>query len=152
MGKDRRVPETHSRTEGQVRARAWNILAALLVLLTVACGGGDGEAETAAEVVVDRERVPQGTQEAQAALEGFLSSPFITETQAELSRDMAWRLCVAFDQGVAWQEFEDGEKANREAQGAPLSDLELTGVRTVARMGTAAYCPEHADKTPPPSS
>ena len=119
------------------------ILTCLAVLLLVACGGGDSEEDAIAS------RTPRGTEEAQEALDRFLDNPFISEVQAEQSRDMVWRACAALQEGGgAWQGFEDQEVAASEESGRALSPIELTGMRTAASLGISAYCPQHEDKTP----
>ena len=118
------------------------ILTLLAVLLLVSCGGGDSEEDDIAS------RTPRGTEEAQEALENFLANPFITEAQAEQSRDMVWRACAALQEGTAWQEVEDQEVAAVEESGRSLSPIELTGMRAGAALGISAYCPQHEDKMP----
>ncbi len=118
------------------------ILTCLAVLLLVACGGGDSEEDDIAS------RTPRGTEEAQEALETFLANPFITEAQAEQSRDMVWQACAALQEGSAWQDFEDQEVAAIEESGRLLSPFELIGMRTGASLGISAYCPQHEDKMP----
>ena len=118
------------------------VAALLLGLLLVSCGGGDSEEDAIAS------RTPRGTEEAQEALDKFLDNPFITEAQAEQSRDMVWRACAALQEGGAWQGFEDQEVAAIEESGRPLSPIELTGMRTAASLGISAYCPQHEDKMP----
>ena len=115
----------------------------LLIVMLAACGGE--ESDTAAD---DGPRVPQGTEEAQASFESFLSSPFITETQAEETRAMVWRACAAFDEGGAWQEFEDQTIADADAEGRTMGSLQITGMRSAAGLGIPAYCPEHSGKGP----
>ena len=114
----------------------------LAVLLLVACGGGDSEADDIAS------RTPRGTEEAQGAFENFLGQPFITEEQAEQSRDLVWQACAALQEGGAWQEFEDQQLAAIEQQGRVLSPIEITGMRAAAALGISAYCPQHEDKAP----
>ena len=120
------------------------LLFLLFVLIVAACSG------EAPESSVDpvAERSPQGSEEAQTSFEGFLDSPFISDSQAASTRDMVWSACAAFAEGVTWQEFEEQTKADAEAQGTPLSALELAGMRTAAGLGILAYCPEHSDKGP----
>ena len=118
------------------------IFTLLAVLLLVSCGGGDSEEDDIAS------RTPRGTEEAQEALENFLANPFITEAQAEQSRDMVWRACAALQEGTAWQEVEDREVAAVEESGRSLSPIELTGMRAGAALGISAYCPQHEDKMP----
>ncbi len=118
------------------------IFTLLAVLLLVSCGGGDSEEDDIAS------RTPRGTEEAQEALENFLANPFITEAQAEQSRDMVWRACAALQEGTAWQEVEDQEVAAVEESGRSLSPIELTGMRAGAALGISAYCPQHEDKMP----
>ncbi len=118
------------------------IFTLLAVLLLVSCGGGDSEEDDIAS------RTPRGTEEAQEALENFLANPFITEAQAEQSRDMVWRACAALQGGDAWQEVEDQEVAAVEESGRSLSPIELTGMRAGAALGISAYCPQHEDKMP----
>ena len=118
------------------------IFTLLAVLLLVSCGGGDSEEDDIAS------RTPRGTEESQEALENFLANPFITEAQAEQSRDMVWKACAALQEGGAWQEFEDREVAAIEESGRPLSPIELTGMRAGASLGISAYCPQHEDKMP----
>ena len=118
------------------------IFTLLAVLLLVSCGGGDSEEDDIAS------RTPRGTEEAQKALENFLANPFITEAQAEQSRDMVWRACAALQEGDAWQGFEDQEVAAIEESGRLLSPIELTGMRAGAALGISAYCPQHEDKMP----
>ncbi len=124
--------------------KSWNAkrLVTLLLasVLLVACGNGDGDPIA--------ERIPQGTEADQQALEDFLSNPFITEEQAEQSRDMVWRACAHFDEGGEWQEFEDQQVADREDQGAPLTALELGGMRSAAALGVLAYCPAYEASSP----
>ena len=115
----------------------------LLIVILVACG--DDESDSAAD---DGPRVPQGTEEAQASFESFLSSPFITETQAEETRAMVWRACAAFDEGGTWQEFEDKTIADADAEGRTLGSLQITGMRLAAGLGISAYCPEHEEQAP----
>ena len=71
-----------------------NIAALLLGLLLVSCGGGESEEDAAIA-----SRTPRGTEKAQAALDRFLDNPFISEAQAEQSRDMVWRACAALQEG-----------------------------------------------------
>ncbi len=118
------------------------IFTLLAVLLLVSCGGGDSEEDDIAS------RTPRGTEEAQEALENFLANPFITEAQAEQSRDMVWQACASLQEGTAWQEVEDREVAAIEESGRPLSPIELTGMRAAAALGISAYCPQHEDKMP----
>lgn len=118
------------------------ILILLALLLLASCGGGDAEAEAIAS------RTPTGTEEAQEALESFLGNPFITDEQREQSKDMVWRACAAFQDGATWQEVEDQELATLAEGGRTLTDLELSGMRTGAKLGVSAYCPQHEDKTP----
>lgn len=118
------------------------ILTLLTVLLLVGCGGGNSEADDIAS------RTPRGTEEAQAAFDSFLDQPFITDEQAEQSRDMVWQACAALQEGVAWQEFEDEQLAAIEQQGRTLSPIEITGMRAAAGLGLSAYCPQHEDKAP----
>lgn len=118
------------------------IATALAVLMLAACGGDGSDASD------DGPQIPQGTEEAQESFESFLSSPLITETQAEETRAMVWRACTAFDEGGTWQEFEDRTKADAEAEGRALGTLQVTGMRIAAGRGVAAYCPEHSDKAP----
>lgn len=117
------------------------VAALLTALLLVSCGG-DAEADAIAS------RTPTGTQEAQDAFERFLGQPFITEEQADQSRDAVWRACGALQEGGAWQEFEDQELAAIEEQGRALSPIEIAGLRTAAALGISAYCPQHEDKAP----
>lgn len=117
-------------------------LTLLAILVLVACGGGTSEEDDIAS------RTPRGTEEAQEAFENFLGQPFITEEQAEQSRDMVWRACAALQEGSAWQEVEDQELAALEQQGRTLSPIELSGMRSAAGLGISAYCPQHEDKTP----
>ena len=119
------------------------VAALLLGLLLVSCGGGDSE-----EADAIASRTPRGTEEAQAALDRFLDNPFISEAQAEQSKDMVWRACAALQEGVNWQEFEDQEFAAIEKSGRALSDLEISGMRSGASLGISAYCPQHEGKTP----
>lgn len=119
-----------------------SVVGALIVLMLAACGGEDSESAD------DGPQIPQGTEEAQASFEQFLSSPFISETQAEETRAMVWSACAAFDEGTTWQEFEDQTKADAEAEGRPLGSLQIAGMRTAAGKGIAAYCPRHSDKAP----
>ncbi|MCE2527593.1 MAG: hypothetical protein J4G00_08690 [Actinomycetia bacterium] len=119
------------------------VAALLLGLLLVSCGGGDSE-----EADAIASRTPRGTEEAQAALDRFLDNPFITEEQAEQSKDMVWRACAAMQDGVGYQEFEAQELAVLEEGGRILSDLELSGMRTGASLGISAYCPQHEDQSP----
>ena len=118
------------------------ILTLPALLLLMACGGGDSEAEDIAS------RTPRGTEEAQEAFENFLGQPFITEEQAEQSKDMVWRACASLQEGSTWQEVEDQELAALEQQGRTLSPIELSGMRAAAGLGFAAYCPQHEDKAP----
>ncbi|MCQ3804103.1 MAG: hypothetical protein OXC98_07850 [bacterium] len=119
------------------------VAALLLGLLLVSCGGGDSE-----EADAIASRTPRGTEEAQAALDRFLDNPFITEEQAEQSKDMVWRACAAMQDGVGYQEFEAQELAVLEEGGRILTDLELGGMRTGASLGISAYCPQHEDQSP----
>lgn len=120
-----------------------SVLYLLVVVVLAACGGE--ESNTAAD---DGPRVPQGTEEAQAAFESFLSNPFISETQAEEARVMVWQACEAFDQGDAWQAFEDRTIADAAAEGRTMGNLEISGMRSAGGLGIVAYCPEHSDKRP----
>lgn len=113
------------------------LMATLLALLLLAACGGESQ-----------ERVPQGTEEDQQAFEAFLSNPFITEEQAEQSRDQVWRACEHFSDGGAWPEFEEQEIATSEEEGVPLGALQITGMRAAAALGILAYCPDHEDKKP----
>lgn len=119
------------------------LASAFAVLLLAACGGEDSG--TGAD---DGPQVPQGTEEAQTSFDGFLSSPFITETQAEETRAMVWRACAALDAGGAWQEFEDKTVSDADAEGRTMGSLQIAGMRTAAGLGIPAYCPEHSDKAP----
>ena len=112
----------------------------LLALLFLASCGGDAEAEAIAS------RTPTGTEEAQEALEGFLGNPFITDEQREQSKDMVWRACASLQDGATFQEVWDSELALVAETGRTLTDLELSGMRTGAKLGIAAYCPQHEDK------
>ncbi len=125
-----------------MRTMSRQVVALLLGLLLVSCGGGDSEEDAIAS------RTPRGTEEAQVALERFLDNPFISEAQAEQSRDMVWRACAALQEGGAWQEFEDQEVAASEESGRALSTLEISGMRSVASLGMSAYCPQHEGITP----
>ena len=118
------------------------VAGALIVLMLAACGGEDSGTDD------DGPQIPQGTEEAQASFEQFLSSPFISESQAEETSAMVWSACAAFDEGATWPEFEDQTKADAEAEGRPLGSLQLAGMRTAAGKGIAAYCPRHSDKAP----
>lgn len=120
-------------------------LTLLAVLLLVACGG-QSEEDAQAEAIASR--TPRGTEEAQAAFDSFMGQPFITEEQAEQSRDMVWRACGSLQDGSTWQEVEDRELAAIEEQGRTLSPIEISGMRTAAGLGLAAYCPQHEDKAP----
>lgn len=119
------------------------ILTMVAVLLLAGCGGGASEEEEAIA-----SRTPTGTEEAQQAFDGFLGQPFISESQAEQSRDMVWRACAAFQDGATWQEVEDQELAAVEETGRTLTAIEITGMRAAAGLGLAAYCPQHEDKAP----
>lgn len=119
------------------------ILTLLAIMLLAACGDG-----TSAEEEAIASRTPTGTEEAQQALENFLGQPFISEEQREQSRDMVWRACATFQDGATWQEVEDAELAALEEEGRTLSAIEISGMRSAAALGLAAYCPQHADKTP----
>ena len=118
------------------------LLNLFLIVVLAACGG---ESDTGAD---DGSRVPQGTEEAQASFEGFLNSPFISETQAEETRAMVWRACDAFDEGGNWQEFEAETIADAEAEGRTMGSLQISGMRTAAGLGIPAYCPEHSEQAP----
>lgn len=128
-------------TNGAIVMRRLNV-ALLAVLLLVACGG-QSEEEAQAEAIASR--TPQGTEEARAAFDNFMDQPFITDEQVEQSRDMVWRACAALQEGATWQEVEDQELAAIEAQGRALSPIEISGMRTAAGLGLAAYCPQHED-------
>ena len=119
------------------------ILTLLAIMLLAACGDG-----TSAEEEAIASRTPTGTEEAQQALENFLGQPFISEEQREQSRDMVWRACATFQDGATWQEVEDAELAALEEEGRTLSAIEISGMRSAAALGLAAYCPQHADKAP----
>lgn len=119
------------------------ILTLLAVLLLAGCGGGASEEEEAIA-----SRTPTGTEEAQQALENFMGQPFITEEQRQQSEDMIWRACASFQDGATWQEVEDAELAALEEAGRTLSPIEISGMRTAAGLGLAAYCPQHAEKAP----
>lgn len=119
------------------------ILMLLAVLVLAACGDG-----TSAEEEAIASRTPTGTEEAQQALENFMGQPFITEAQREQSKDMIWRACAAFQDGATWQEVEDAELAALAEGGRTLSPIEISGMRTAAGLGLAAYCPQHAEKAP----
>ena len=116
------------------------IASSLAILMLAACGGEDPDAGAD-----DGPKVPQGTEEAQASFEGFLSSPFISESQAEETRAMVWLACAAFDEGTTWQEFEDQTVADADAAGRTLGALQVSGMRIAAGLGVPAYCPEHSD-------
>ena len=116
------------------------ILTLLAFLLLASCGGGDAEAEAIAS------RTPTGTEEAQEALESFLGNPFITDEQRAQSKDMVWRACASLQDGATFQEVWDSELALVEETGRTLTDLELSGMRTGAKLGISAYCPQHEDK------
>jgi len=118
-------------------------LTLLAVLLLAGCGGGASEEEEAIA-----SRTPTGTEEAQQALENFLGQPFITDAQREQSKDMIWRACAAFQDGATWQEVEDAELAATEEAGRALSAIEISGMRSAAALGLAAYCPQHEDMAP----
>ena len=118
------------------------VVAVVLGLVLVSCGGGDEEADAIAS------RTPRGTQEAQDALERFLGQPFISDEQAEEGREMIWQACATLQDGGTWEEVEATEIAASEEAGRPLSDLEISGMRTAAAMGISAYCPQHEGKTP----
>ena len=115
-------------------------LTLLALLILASCGGGDAEAEAIAS------RTPTGTEEAQEALESFLGNPFITDEQREQSKDMVWRACASLQDGVTFPEVWDSELALVEESGRTLTDLELSGMRTGAKLGISAYCPQHEDK------
>ena len=119
------------------------ILTLLAIVLLAACGDG-----TSAEEEAIASRTPTGTEEAQQALDNFLGQPFISDAQREQSKDMVWRACASFQDGATWQEVEDAEIAALEEEGRTLSPIELTGMRSAAALGLAAYCPQHADKAP----
>jgi len=119
------------------------ILTLLAIVLLAACGDG-----TSAEEEAIASRTPTGTEEAQQALENFMGQPFITEAQREQSTDMIWRACASFQDGATWQEVEDAEVAALAEGGRTLSPIEISGMRTAAGLGLAAYCPQHADKAP----
>ena len=119
------------------------ILMLVAVVLLATCGDG-----TSAEEEAIASRTPTGTEEAQQALENFMGQPFITEAQREQSKDMIWRACASFQDGATWQEVEDAEIAALAGEGRTLSPIELSGMRTAAGLGLAAYCPQHADKAP----
>jgi hypothetical protein len=120
-------------------------VALLAALLLVACGG-QSEEEAQAEAIASR--TPRGTEDAQAAFDNFMDQPFITDEQVAQSRDLVWRACAALQDGATWQEVEDQELAAVEAQGRALSPIEISGLRTAAGLGLAAYCPQHEDKAP----
>lgn len=117
------------------------ILIFLAVLLLAACGGSSEEDDIAS-------KTPRGTEEAQEALETFLSNPFITDEQREQSKEMVWRACAALQDGATWQEVEDAELGAIAESGRTLTELELTGMRVGATLGISAYCPQHEDKAP----
>ena len=119
------------------------ILMLIAIVMLAACGDG-----TSAEEEAIASRTPTGTEEAQQALENFLGQPFISEEQREQSRDLVWRACAAFQDGATWQEVEDAELAALEEEGRTLSAIEISGMRSAAALGLAAYCPQHADKAP----
>jgi len=119
------------------------ILTLLAIMLLAACGDG-----TSAEEEAIASRTPTGTEEAQQALDNFLGQPFISDAQREQSKDMVWRACASFQDGATWQEVEDAELAALEEEGRTLSAIEISGMRSAAALGLAAYCPQHADKAP----
>ena len=119
------------------------LLTLLAIMLLAACGDG-----TSAEEEAIASRTPTGTEEAQQALDNFLGQPFISEAQREQSRDMVWRACAAFQDGATWQEVEDAELAALAEEGRTLSAIEISGMRSAAALGLAAYCPQHEDKAP----
>ena len=118
-------------------------LTLLAIILLAACDDG-----TSAEEDAIASRTPTGTEEAQQALENFMGQPFITDEQREQNRDMVWRACAALQDGSTWQEVEDAELAALEEAGRTLCPIEISGMRTAAGLGLAAYCPQHADKAP----
>ncbi len=125
-----------------MRKLARVVVTILLGLVLVSCGGGDEEADAIAS------RTPMGTQEAQDALERFLGQPFISAEQAEEGKELIWQACATLQDGGTWEEIEAAEIASAEESGRPLSDLEISGMRTAAGMGISAYCPQHEGKTP----